>query len=351
MTIKTAINYVKNNIILPAAASAAILFGAQQAYAQGYVPTNQEPTTATRNADDYIDGRVRIGGRYNNRDSALIGEGNLTVKPLEDFRIGIDSFSQIARYDEKNGAEDLEVLTNRGLFSIGGSPTRTRSFELFLKGAAGYEWNDFSKAVNMDADRFIYGGQLGLASQDLGSRLLFSLFKGNGEADYELLSGFKGKGDFNTWYFDGEFRQLLSGNQTNGSSFNLNDELKHAVYLELSGFLRDDKYADLQHAKGWGLRLAVPINLQQGSIGWGIRPYLAFQRYNTTSDLSLRETDADKYVIGVDGRLTIDQWFEVFAGLNWTFENIKTTSPGQSIHGRKEDENGPGFVLGVGANF
>lgn len=365
------------NLILPAATASAIALGANEANAQGFEiqpskpaqekKEEQKPTTPSR---DYLDGYVRAEGRTSPSENALFGDWNLTFKPINDLKLSVEGFHQFAKYDSEEG-EDTDITSHQLMFGIGGSPTRSKSFELFLRGKVGYEWNDFSGSVNkLDAQRFIVGGQAGIASQDIGTRLLVSSYWGKGKADYELLSGFSGDGDFNRFFLSGEFSQRLFGNGRKQigteNPFDVNyvgEEFEWSFGLALQGFLSNDRIADLQKTDGWGFKAGLPFvynprsytqnpdgSVTSEGILWKFTPFFEWKNYDTSSDISARTTKSDLYRIGIRAEAELTRWMGVYVEGGYDWKKIKMDDPAQEM--RKEDEdNGLEAALGLYVKF
>lgn len=361
----------KKKILLPAAFLVS-LFAAQNAQAQEFdSPAKRKPVVEEvkkgekPSISDPVDGYLRIGGRASPLETALFADANLTLKPARDFYVTLDIFGQHAEYDNGD-SEDLVVNSERFMFGIGGSPIHGNKLELYLQAQIGGAFNQFSEAVDLDANQFRYGGKIGIASRNSGTRFLFSGNGGSGEAEYELLSGLKGSGRFDSYFFGAEFRQRLFGKKIddgseNESSFDpteTDDLIKgfdDALYVSVMASLSRDILAEPQIIDRKTLRVFVPYEMKfgarKGEKGLQIRvgPYLDANWYDTKSDLSLRTTEN----VQLGGGLKADLQYKNFifggeiGGINSTLE---TDDPGAGIRD-KERERGLRGMLYVGFKF
>ncbi len=350
----------------------ASLFAAEQAHAQGFETDNKkktgqvtlsdDPATVDQKLENMIGGYLRAEANSSPSEHGFFGSGQLTLRPDDDTRLNFYALGGWQEYD--NDGEDLEVASTRIMAELGHYFTKTRNLEVYAAGLVGKEWNDFSKAIDMRADRMIYGGKFGIASQENGTRLLLTAYGGNGDYDAELLSGFKNEGDFDTFFLGGEVTQRLFGENKKANTrgefeFNrdLGEEFERALYLSIQAYTRNDKYGELQEADGTGVRVGFPYvlnmrehgrdakgNIYAEGVLWEITPFAQWDNYKTKADLSERVTDADKFRLGLHVRAQLNQYVGLSVEGGYQWYNLGVKDPGQ-LTNTDEEKNG-GFVAG-----
>ena len=363
--------------ILTGAALGATLFSAQHVYAQGFdqkvqnkkdtaqtLSVSDDDSTAARKIDAWVSGYVRAEAYSSPSRQGVSGGGQLSLNLDDTTRLNFYALGAWQKFDNAN-AEDLEVTATRLMAGLGHYLAQSPEFEFYVEGFGGKEWNSLEQknSMSMNADKTIYGGQAGIASQKTGSKLLINGYWGDGNYDAEFESGFESKGDFDTVYFGGEFSQRLFGE---GQKFkpkgtfdvdrDLGEEFERSLHLAVSWYTRNDKYKDvkkmeLQDADGWGLRVALPYvyNVGTGNL-WEFSLFGQFESYDTRSDRSERTTDSDRWRLGVRGKYTHKKSFEIFGELGPEWYGLKTDDPGLNIHD-KHEKNGLFVAGGIDLRF
>ncbi len=376
------IKHLARKLILPATLIGATLF-AQKAYSQDEFDESNRPkqeqkkspslsedeSNVASHLDKLLDGYLRFEGHGSPSERGFDGSAGIRFN-TGDWKPAIYLRSGSTLYDGGDG-EDTNVVSTAVIAELSTYLKKGKDFELFFAPHIGFEYDKFSKSIDMDASRAIVGAQIGMASQESGSRLLVSLDGGFGTYDSEFLSGFKNDGSYRTLFAGVEGRQRLWSNDEQAvddkSEFTLSRELgyefKKSLYASLEMFLRDDKLGDLQDAQGMGFRFSLPyvINMREhkkdakGNIYgegmlWEFTPFIQDEVYKTTSDLSLRETRSNALTVGIHARAQFTRAIGVYGEAGYQWYTLDTKDPGQGIDS-KDGKNGLEFKIGGELRF
>jgi len=167
----------KGKIILPLAALAAF-FGSgcisseRQLFLRGlerpvdtfYVPAPQEgPQETASNISNPTrqdsDGYLRAQGQSTPTQDSVSLDAAASINPGRS-RLSIYAGTRWDKFH--NPGDDLEVVSNRLMLGLGHYLVANKKLEIYIAGQIGIEEADLQKAIDMDADRIIVGGQAGV---------------------------------------------------------------------------------------------------------------------------------------------------------------------------------------------
>lgn len=344
----------KKKILVSAAAVLASLF-ATQAQAQDSFdsPATKRPVEKTKEEErkaepqkDTLSGYLTGEASTSPREDAFTGKGKFTLNPGNDWRISAYAFTELHLYDNDEN-EDLEARSNEIDFAIGKYLQKSKKFDLYAELRVGHGTIELNKAIDLDADYFTYGGKLGVASRENGTRFELGIYNSKGDADYTLLSGFEGKGDFDRFFAGAELTQRLLGSGKKSDATrgefdvrDLGDEFEESLHLSLKGVYSKDKYADIQEVESKGFEIALPYVMNFREIAhdskgnllvqghmWQFRPYFQWGDSNSESERSVRTTDSDRSKIGFDVTFKPNTWLAVKAGIGYEWYRLDIDDP------------------------
>jgi hypothetical protein len=373
MSLTDLLKQFNKKVILPITLAGAALF-ANKAYAQedtfDDVKKEQKEKSKTPSLLDdeqkvlekLADGYFKFEGHTSPVEHGFSGQFGLRFNG--DWMPTFYAQSSWNKFD--NGDEDsLEVLSNRAVFELATYLKKSKEFEFYFAPHVGYELNKLDEIIDMDANRAILGAQIGLASQENGSRLLFTFDAGFGDYDAELQSGFETDGDYRTLFLGVEGSQRLwkDGKKSiAGSEFEfarqLGEEFENSLYLSIAAYLRKDEFDGLQTSDGWGIQASLPYifnardykkdakgNVYGEGILWTFEPGVRFRRYDNESELSSRTSDSNEWQLYFGAKAQVSKFVAVKAELGYDLYML-------DIKGRdKHEDGGIMFKLGLDINF
>ncbi len=352
--------------ILTGTALLGSLFAAQKANAQGFetdynkkqqekrVNLTDDDQTVTRKLDDVLRGSLRFGAETSPLVDTFSGSAyaEFMAGDLRPY-FGVQDVFQ--KYDNLDGSK-LEVNSIREVAALGWYLKNTPELEVYLRGVLGNENSKFSKAIDMDAHRIIYGGEFGLASQEKGISALLKAYKGTGTFDAELNSGYEIDGDYDTTFLgldlvkrvhksgrknaavEGEFDRRERGN-----------EAERLTELVAELYWNRNEFGDLEHDDTYSIRAGPRFiwNFRDEN-GKGamlsLLPYYAFKHVKTGSDISLRETQTNSHTIGVIPELQISRNVVLGGNIGVQYNGQKIDDPGQNL---RENKSRTGVLAGL----
>lgn len=333
--------------ILTLTCAAGALF-ARDALADGFnTPQNwdkpvvaQKESKISQNLDAWL--RATANSSPTGYGSAVSASG---IGMNEDIRLGLTATGAWQRCEGiKPRADDLDIFSKRFTADVGAYLTSSPEFEFFMRPLLGYEHNNFSDAISMNAQRGVWGADLGIASQELGGKLTLSAIFGAGYHNAEFQSGFRTEGNYQTYFFGMSGTQRLHGQReikgvreaffdNQLEQKDLAEEFRYSLHISIDAFLRSDDYQKLQRNDGAGFKFSLPnvLNLRKYSrdengnvhaVGtyWKFTPYVEWQHNQTNSEITpTGDSTSDKWRMGVKAELMITEWFGLFAdgGYEW----------------------------------
>ncbi|MCX6709102.1 MAG: hypothetical protein NTW67_05660 [Candidatus Woesearchaeota archaeon] len=341
---------LNKKVIIPVFIAGAALFAQNARADDTFTDTDTEQETTADGSDGYL----AVSGNKSRLQYNASTSGQFQLK-AKNWRPSISAFLNQSTFTEDG--PDTVIESRRGMIGLGGYLIGSKEVELFLDPQIGYEFNHFMESINMNADRAIVGGQAGIASQALGTRLLITSYFGEGKADFKLQSGFTGNGRYGSYFMSAEASQRLFGSKKSAdsesfsASANLGEEFENSLYIALSGMMKSDRLGDLQTATGWNAKIQLPyvFNARQqkkdakGNIyatGTILRliPFAMEERYNTESDLSLRTTESKTDRVGLRAEFEVVKGLglAVEGGYQWSFQKIEDPGRGLDTHRHKD---------------
>lgn len=349
-------------------------FFASQAYAQDRFNEDDKPASAEKTEKKSVS--LADDGAAVSRKLDDILRGSLQIKaehePLADRFSGSAQFEYITgnlrpyfgiqdvfeKWDNIDGSE-LEVNSIRGIAALGWYALSNREFELFLRPVLGYEHSTFKEEIDMDAHRFIYGAELGVASREHGYKLLGKFYKGSGKFDGELLSGFEIDGNYDTTFAGIEGRVALHREKAKQSGlleFDRRQDERDAEFivdLLAEAYWNRNKFGKLETDDTLQFRIGPSFTLNnrdengRGNI-WSLTPYVAYKVLNTESGISLRETRTQ--TLGAGAILTYSPCrnFSISGTVGYQGNEQRIDDPGQNID---KDKTKGGIAGGIVIKF
>jgi hypothetical protein len=367
-------NFFKKTV-LTGALITGTLFAAQNAYSQDRFNEDDKPAveqkqekkvnltdddkTISNKLDNMFRGSLQVRAETEPLVDRISGNAYLEYKTgnLRPF-VGIQDVFE--KYDNIDGSK-LDVNSIREIAGLGIYLANSKEFESFLRLAIGNENSKFSNAIDMDARRFIYGGEFGIASVEHGYKFLGKFYKGTGKFDADLKSGFEINGDFDTTYAGVEGRIALKrdGKKTATSSeFDKRQDERDANFTidALVDFSwNKNKYGSLEQDDTTQFKFGPSFTWNsrnengEGKI-WSITPYGVVKNINTESGISLRETQTKTAGAGLIVTYSPNSHWSLSSTLGYEHNSQKIEDPGQNFN-KTETKNGGVFGVVIKYDF
>lgn len=305
------------------------------------VDLKDDDSTLSRKLDEMFRGSLEIRAETDPLVNTFAGNAQLEAR-LGNFRPSLGVQDVYQRFDNIDGS-NLSVNSIREMLSCGFYALNTKDLEVYFKAAVGREDSRFSDAIDMKASRWLYGGEFGIASTTSGSLGLLKFYKGTGDFDAELNSGFEIDGDFDTTFVGFNGRQRLYSTGTGTSSQAEFDQRQNERSANFSidavaeAYWQRNEFGDLETDDTYALKLGPSFtwNSRQKDGTGGIctvTPYFMFKQTDTESGISLRETQTKTMGGGVQGVYSFNKTFSVGASAGYNGNSQSIDDPGQNFN-------------------
>jgi len=310
--------------------------------------------TVSKKLDDILNGSLQIKAET----EPLVDRASATFQAelkLGNFRpyFGIqDEYQRFKNIDDSR----INVNSVREILGLGFYAKNDAELEVYLRGILGREDDKFSGDIKMDASRWIFGGEFGLASKEHGFRGLLKVYGGKGEFDAELESGYEIDGDYDTLFAGIDVVQRL---YTENDAFAKlekagmdrwrNDIPSGLVDLVAQAYWNRNKFGELETDSTYSLKIGPRFSFDlrdenhKGGI-LSITPYVMGKITDTESDISLRETRTKTLGVGIQPRWDITPNLSVGGDFAFQYNGQKIDDPGQGLH---EDKTKNGVKAGL----
>ena len=312
--------------------------------------------TVSKKLDDILNGSLQIKAET----EPLVDRASATFQAelkLGNFRpyIGVQDEYQIFKNidDSKINVNSIREIAGLGFYA-----KNDKELEVYMRGILGREDDKFSGDIKMDASRWIFGGEFGLASKEHGFRGLLKVYGGKGEFDAELDRGFEIDGDYDTMFAGLDIVQRLYTGNDNFKGFenaglsrweNIADP-SGLVDLVAQAYWNRNKFGELETDSTYSLKIGPRISwdlrdekLNKGGI-LSITPYVMGKITDTESGISLRETRTKTLGVGIQPRWDITPNLSVGGDFAFQYNGQKIDDPGQGLH---EDKTKNGVKAGL----
>lgn len=348
------------------------LFAAQNAYSQDTINQDNKPAVeekkqkislADDNAERKIEDMFRVSLQAKAETEPLVDRiaGNAYLElNTGNLRPSIGIQDVFEKYDNIDGSK-LEVNSIREIAGLGFYLANSREFESFFKLALGNENSRFSDAIDLDAHRIIYGGEIGIASIEHGYKFLGKFYKGKGKFDADLKSGLEIDGDFDTTYAGVEGRVALKRDgkkRASSSEFDKRQDDRDADFSMdalLDFYWNRNKFGELEQDDTIQFKLGPSFTWNsrnekgEGNI-WSATPYFAYKNLSTESGISLRETETRTLGGGLIVTYSPNKHWSGSVTAGFQHNSQKIDDPGQNFD-RTETKNGGVFGIVIKYDF
>src|SRR5574342_578371 len=312
------------------------------------VDLKDDDSSVARKLDEMFRGSLEFRAETDPLVKTFAGNAQLEMK-LGNFRpyIGIQDVFQ--NFDNIDGSE-LKVNSVREMLACGFYALNTKDLEVYLRAAVGREDSKFSDAIDMKAGRWLYGGEFGLASTKTGSLGLLKFYKGTGDFDAELNSGFEIDGDYDTTFvgFTGRQRLFSDGKRADGQAeFDKRQDERSADFsidaiAEL--YWQRNEFGELETDNTYALKLGPAFTWnsrkEDGTGGiFTVTPYFTWKQTDTESGISLRETQTRTVGGGAQAVYSFNRYFSIGGSAGFTTNSQSIDDPGQGFD-KTDKKNG-----------
>lgn len=354
--------------VLTGALLAGSLFATQNAYAQDRFNEDDKPavepkeapkqektvsvsdddSSVARKLDEMFRGSLEIRAETDPLVNTFTGNAQIEMK-LGNLRPYFGIQDVIQNFDNIDGSK-LQVNSVREMLACGLYAVNTKELEVYFRAAVGREDSKFSDAIDMKASRWMYGGEFGLASTTTGSLGLLKFYKGTGDFDAELNSGFEIDGKYDSTFvgFNGRQRLYSDGKKGEGQAeFDKRQnerEAKLTIDAVAEAYWQQNKFGKLETDNTVALKLGPSFtwNSREADGTGGIltvTPYFTFKNTDTESGISLRETQTRTYGGGVQAVYSFNKNLSLGAGAGYSGNDQSIDDPGQNFD-RTDKKNG-----------
>lgn len=305
-------------------------------------------STVSRKLDNMLRGSLESRAETDPLVNTISGNAQFELRAgnLRPY-FGIQDVYQ--NFDNIDGSR-LKVNSIREMLALGLYAVNTKDLEVYLRAAVGREDSKFSDAIDMKAGRWIYGGEFGLASSTSGSLGLLKVYKGTGDFDAELNSGFKIDGNYDSTFvgFTGRQRVHSDGKKASGQAeFDKRQnerEAKLTIDAVAEAYWQKNKFGELETDNTYAVKLGPSFiwNSRQENGEGGILtviPYFIVKQIDTESGISLRETQTRTTGGGVLGVYSFNKTFSLGASAGYNGNSQSIDDPGQNFD-RTDKKNG-----------
>jgi hypothetical protein len=312
------------------------------------VSLTDDDKTVSNKLDNMLRGSLQVKAETEPLVDRISGNAYFELRTgrLRPF-IGIQDVFE--KYDNIDGSK-LEVNSVREMAGLGMYLESSKEFESFFRLVLGNENSKFNDAIDMDAQRFIYGGEFGIASVEHGYKFLGKIYKGTGKFDAKLNSGYEIDGDFDTTYAGVEGRVALKRDgkkSATSSEFDKRQDERDANFSidALVDFSwNENKFGKLETDQTYALKLGPSFTWNsRKEDGTGeiltVTPYFMFKQTDTESGISLRETQTETTGGGVQAVYSFNKNLSLGAGAGYNGSTQSIDDPGQNFD-KTDKKNG-----------
>jgi hypothetical protein len=307
---------------------------------------------------DFLSGYLGAEYGHSENEDSIFAKGKFTINPGKGWRMSAYMLGGWQDFDNELKAQNFE-----GRVGVGKYFFESPKFDLYTELSAGYGHSKLSETIDLDLDRFMFGGKFGVASRDIGTKFELDIYKGIGDMDYTLLSGKEDSDKFDSFFASADFTQRLFG--SNKKTFRrgefdvrgLGEDFEQSFFVGLKAFYSNDEYKGLLEDRGFGIEASgtyvynfrKTMEDSQGNIladGMLLRlsPFLQYERHENDSPQSVRETESSRFRLGARVELELTKWLalRVEGGYEWYKLDIDDPVRGND----RDDKNG--FAAGAG---